>query len=120
MPDFHQNLRIGAVSFLNTVPLIEGLQDAPGIDLQRDLPSRLADLLFEGRIDVGLIPIVEYLRGVGTELAAGVCIASRGPVRTVKVFSRVPLEEAESIAVDRGSPGRRRLRATDTTQFRSC
>jgi chorismate dehydratase len=103
MTDFQRNLRIGAVSFLNTVPLIEGLQDRPGIDLQRDLPSRLADLLFDGRIDVGLIPVVEYLRGVGTELAAGVCIASHGAVRTVKVFSRVPLEEATSVAVDRGS-----------------
>jgi chorismate dehydratase len=103
MTDFHHNLRIGAVSFLNTVPLIEGLQEKAGVDLQRDLPARLADLLFEGCIDVGLIPIVEYLRGVGTELAAGVCIASRGPVRTVKVFSRVPLEESRSVAVDRGS-----------------
>ncbi len=103
MSDFQRNLRIGAVSFLNTVPLIEGLEDRPGIDLQRDLPSRLADLLFEGRIDVGLIPVVEYLRGVGTELVAGVCIASRGPVRTVKVFSQIPLPEATSIAVDRGS-----------------
>jgi chorismate dehydratase len=98
-----RNLRIGAVSFLNTVPLIEGLDRRPGIDLQRDLPARLADLLFDGQIDVGLIPVVEYLRGVGTELAAGVCIASRGPVGTVKVFSQVPLEEATSIAVDRGS-----------------
>lgn len=103
MTSFDRNLRIGAVSFLNTVPLIEGLQDRPGIDLQRDLPSRLADLLYDGAIDVGLIPVVEYLRGVGTELAAGVCIASRGAVRTVKVFSQVPLEEATSIAVDRGS-----------------
>ena len=96
-------LRIGAVSFLNTVPLIEGLQDRPGVELQRDLPARLADLLFEGRIDVGLIPIVEYLRGVGSEIVPGVCIGSRGAVRTVKVFSRVPLGETRSVAVDRGS-----------------
>lgn len=103
MSDDQRNLRIGAVSFLNTVPLIEGLQEAPGVELQRDLPARLADLLFEGRIDVGLIPVVEYLRGVGTEIAPDACIAAHGEVRTVKVFSRVPLEEAESIAVDRGS-----------------
>lgn len=103
MDDLQRNLRIGAVSFLNTVPLIEGLDEAGGIELQRDLPSRLADLLFEGRIDVGLIPVVEYLRGVGTEIVPGICIASHGAVRTVKVFSRVPLEETESVAVDRGS-----------------
>lgn len=98
-----QPLRIGAVSFLNTVPLIEGLEDDPGIELQRDLPARLADLLWEGRIEAGLVPVVEYLRGTGGELVPGVCIASDGPVRTVKLFSRRPVAELESIAVDRGS-----------------
>lgn len=96
-------LRIGAVSFLNSVPLIEGLDEHPEVMLQRDLPARLADLLAEDRIDVGLIPVIEYLRGVGGELVPGVCIGARGPVRTVKVFSREPLEAAEEIAVDRGS-----------------
>lgn len=96
-------LRIGAVSFMNTVPLIDGLDEHPRVLLQRDLPSRLADLLAEDRIDVGLIPAVEYLRGVGGELVPGICIAAHGAVRTVKVFSRDPLEQAVEIAVDRGS-----------------
>ena len=64
-------LRIGAVSFVNTVPLIDGLDQHPRVLLQRDLPARLADLLEEGRIDVGLIPVVEYLRGVGGDLVPG-------------------------------------------------
>lgn len=96
-------LRIGAVSFVNTVPLIDGLDEHPRVLLQRDLPARLADLLAEDRIDVGLIPVVEYLRGVGGDLVPGICIAAHGPVRTVKVFSKGPLEEATEIAVDRGS-----------------
>ncbi len=95
--------RIGAVSFANTIPLIEGLEGDPAVEITRDLPARLADLLYEGRIDVGLIPIVEYLRGVGGDIVPGICIASHGPVRTVKVFSKVPIEEASTIAVDRGS-----------------
>ena len=96
-------LRVGAVSFVNSVPLIDGLDRHPDVLLQRDLPSRLADLLAEDRIDVGLIPVIEYLRGVGGELVPGICIGSRGAVRTVKVFSQGPLEEATEIAVDRGS-----------------
>lgn len=96
-------LRIGAVSFVNSVPLIEGLDQHPDVLLQRDLPARLADLLAEGRIDVGLIPAVEYLRGVGGDLVPGICIGARGAVRTVKVFSRDPLDQAVEIAVDRGS-----------------
>lgn len=98
-----EGLRVGAVSFLNTVPLIEGLQDQPGVLLSRDLPARLADQLEDDQIDVGLIPAVEYLRGVGRELVPGICIGARGAVRTVKVFSQVPLEEVEDVAVDRGS-----------------
>jgi chorismate dehydratase len=96
-------LRIGAVSFVNTVPLIDGLDEHPRVILQRDLPARLADLLAEDRIDVGLIPVVEYLRGVGGDLVPGICIAAHGAVRTVKVFSQHPLDQAVEIAVDRGS-----------------
>lgn len=96
-------LRIGAVSFLNTVPLIHGLDGDSRVMLLRDLPARLADLLYEQRIEVGLLPVVEYLRGIGGDLVPGICIASDGPVRTVKVFSKCPIDQAESIAVDRGS-----------------
>jgi chorismate dehydratase len=95
--------RIGAVSFLNTVPLIHGLEDRDDVSLLRDLPSRLADRLYEEHIEVGLIPIVEYLRGVGSDIVPGICLGSDGPVHSVKVFSRCPLEQADSIAVDRGS-----------------
>lgn len=95
--------RIGVVSFLNTVPLTEGLDQDPQVLITHDLPARLADLLYEERIDVGIVPTVEYLRGVGGDIVPGICIASHGAVRTVKVFSKVPLEEAADIAVDRGS-----------------
>ena len=95
--------RIGAISFLNTVPLIEGLQDQRDVAVMHDLPARLADALFDERIDVGLIPVVEYLRGVGSRIVPGICIASHGAAQTVKVFSKIPLEQAEAIAVDRAS-----------------
>ncbi len=95
--------RIGAVSFLNTVPLIHGLEGREDLRLLRDLPGKLADRLYEGQIDVGLIPVVEYLRGVGGDIVPGICIGAEGPVRSVKVFSKTPIEDAKTIAVDRGS-----------------
>ena len=56
-------LRVGAVSYLNTRPLVYQLQEmAPQIRLHYDLPSRLADDLAGGNLDVALIPSVEYLQ----------------------------------------------------------
>jgi chorismate dehydratase len=95
--------RVGAVSFLNTVPLIYGLDERDDVLLSREVPSRLADRLYDGQVDVGMIPVIEYLRGVGGDIVPGICIGAKGPVHSVKVFSKIPLDEAETIAVDRGS-----------------
>jgi chorismate dehydratase len=65
-----------------------------------DTPGSWAEKLRLGEIDVGLIPIVEHLRGVGESFVPGIGIASDGPVRTVKLYSRVPLEQLQDVAVD--------------------
>jgi chorismate dehydratase len=97
-------VRVGAVNYLNTRPLIcdlEGL--APEAELVLDVPSRLADLLAEGRLDVGLIPVIEYFRAGCYSLVPGIAIASRGPVLSVTLFSRVPWEAVRRVALDAGS-----------------
>src|SRR3954447_23994841 len=99
-------LRVGAVSYLNAKPLYHRLDRwAPGVDLTMDLPSRLASRLADGDLDVALIPSVEYLRGAasGYEILPGFAIAARGAVRSVKLFSRVPFERIERLALDEGS-----------------
>ena len=97
-------LRVGAVNYLNTKPLIEGLTDfAPEIDLSLDLPSRLADRLAAGELEVGLIPAIEYLRGDGYSVVPNCGISSRGPVLSVTVFSRVPWGDIRSVSLDEGS-----------------
>ncbi len=70
-----------------------------------DVPSRLADGLAAGELDVALIPSVEYLRGAsrGYEILPGFAIAARGAVRSVKLFSRVPVETIARLALDEGS-----------------
>ena len=53
-------IRVGAVSYLNTKPLIYGFEHgmmAEEIDLTIDYPSKIAVMLLENTIDVGLVPV---------------------------------------------------------------
>src|SRR4051812_23845410 len=71
-------MRIGAVSYLNTKPLVYGLAElAPQHELVFDLPSRLADDLAAGRLDVALIPSIEYLQHSDYTIISDACIACR-------------------------------------------
>src|SRR5438552_1452343 len=97
-------VRIGAVEYLNTRPLICDLEDlATEAELVLDVPSRLADLLAAGRLDVGLIPVIEYFRAGCYSIVPGISIASRGPVLSVTLFSRVPWAGIRRVALDAGS-----------------
>jgi len=96
-------VRIGAVSYLNTRPLVYGLQSNPEYTLSLDTPGVLSEKLRLGEIDVGLIPIVEYLRGIGDAVLPVSCIATDGPVQTVKLYSRVAPARLNDVAVDSGS-----------------
>jgi chorismate dehydratase len=96
-------VRLGAVSYLNTKPLVDGLDARPDLFTVRfDVPARCAALLHEGRIDVGLIPAIEYLRGE-YRIVPGVAIGSDGPVASVAIFSRVPVERITTLAIDTSS-----------------
>ena len=104
-------LRVGAVSFLNTKPLIypllNGELQTEEIDLSVHVPSRLATLLGNKELDIGLIPIVEYFRandqGKGYCILPNVSIASQGNVLSIQLFSRVPIEDIQHIALDTSS-----------------
>jgi chorismate dehydratase len=99
-----QPLRIGAVSYLNTKPLIYDLEIlAPDAELVLEVPSRLADRLAEGSLDVALIPVIEYFRAGRYTIVPNISIASRGPVLSVTLFSRVPWSEIRRVALDEGS-----------------
>ena len=97
-------LRIGAVNYLNSKPLIEGLAElVPAAELILDYPSRLADDLAAGLLDVALVPSIECLRDPGYEIVSDACVATRGPVMSVKLYSRVPVGDIRSLALDEGS-----------------
>src|SRR5436305_14171161 len=89
-PTMDSPIRIGAVNYLNTKPLICDLELlAPEAELVLELPSKLADQLAAGTLDVALIPIIEYFRAGCYRVVPNISIASRGPVLSVTLFSRV-------------------------------
>jgi chorismate dehydratase len=99
-----RKLRVGAVNYLNTKPLIYGLERfAPQAELVLDFPSRLADDLAAGRLDVALIPSIEFFLDASYTIVSNACIACRGPVLSVKLFSRVPIDSIRTLALDAGS-----------------
>jgi chorismate dehydratase len=99
-------MQIGAVAYLNTKPLIFGLQDRLGHSgsLHLALPSRLAASLQQRVIDIGLIPVVEYLRQRSTyRIVSDAVIACRGPVWSVRILFRKDPCDVRILAVDEGS-----------------
>lgn len=100
----HGNVRIGAVTYLNAKPLVAALADLmPKAKIVFDHPSRLADALEAEHLDVALIPSIEYARHPGYTIVSDACIACDGPVRSVKLFGRVPVEDIRTLALDEGS-----------------
>ncbi len=99
------------MSFLNTKPLIYPLLKGDiafdDILLSLEVPSRLATLLNNGELEVGLIPIVEYFRanslGADYRIIPDIGIVSRGSVLSIQLYSRVPITDIRSIAVDTSS-----------------
>src|SRR5437870_1805327 len=97
-PAIRTELRLGSVSFLNAKPLIYGLDTEPHISLALDVPSRLADLLRTDAVDVALLPVIDYQRLDGLRIVPAGGIASDGPTLTVRIFSRVPIEQITTLA----------------------
>jgi chorismate dehydratase len=97
-------VRLGVVEYLNARPLAYGLGRQPErFSLRFDVPARCAQLLHDGAIDLGTIPSIEYLRGDGLAVVPGVAIGCDGPVESVAIFARTPLDRAETLALDTSS-----------------
>ncbi len=96
--------RLGAISFLNTRPLMYGLEEDESLfDIVYDVPSACADALSAGTIDVGLIPAVEYARHGGGLIVPELAIGAVGEVLTVRLFYRGELGRIQRIAADTSS-----------------
>jgi len=96
-------VRLGAVGYLNARPLVVGLDQSPQFTLRYDIPSECARLLQAGDIDLGLVPSIEYLRDDAYRIVPDLAITSCGPVTSVALYSRRPIEDVRSIVMDTSS-----------------
>jgi chorismate dehydratase len=98
-------MRVCAVSYLNTVPLVWGMLEGPqrGVfDLSFEVPSVCADKVKSGEADIGIIPVATLLEQ-DLAIFRGAGIACRREVRTILLISKAPLPSVEVLAVDSGS-----------------
>lgn len=94
-------IRIAYVRYLNTRPLVEGLQGTEGVELLPAAPSHIADMVRSGEADVGLPSIVDAV-GEGEPLAVlpvGM-IGCDGPTMTVRLYSAAPLDQIDRVHAD--------------------
>ncbi len=92
--------RIGAVSFFNSKPLIDGLDAQDDIDLSLRVPSALLEGLINRTLDVALLPVIDYQRLDGARIIPAGGIGCDGPTLTVRIFSQTPAEKITTLACD--------------------
>ena len=98
-----RKIRVGIVSYRNTLPLAYGLQSdiiSHEIDLIQETPAVLADMLIEEKIDLGLIPVAAILDLKEYHIVGDYCIGTETEVATVCLFSEVPLHEIKKVFLD--------------------
>lgn len=98
-----KKIRVGIVNYLNTRPLIYGLERPPiseRIELTGNYPSRLAEQLLNDEIDVGLVPVAVLKKMPEYHIVGDHCIGTEGEIASVALFSEVPLEEIRKVYLD--------------------
>lgn len=101
-----RRLRISAISYLNTAPLMwdfEHGQAGRNFEISYTLPSNCARQLAAGTADIGIIPVAAYTSTPDLVVLPGVAIASRRPVRSILLVSKVPVEKIRTVALDTSS-----------------
>ncbi|HEV8283368.1 MAG TPA: menaquinone biosynthesis protein [Chitinophagaceae bacterium] len=99
----NKKIKVGSVSYLNTRPLVYGLKLPPineEIELVEETPARLAELLMNDDIDVGLIPVAIIPQLKQYFIVSDYCIGTESEVASVCLFSEVPLEEIQKVYLD--------------------
>lgn len=101
--NMQKKIRVGAVSYLNTKPLIYGFGQGPiqqQVELTLDYPARLAGMMQEGKLDIALLPVASIPSIEGATVFSRYCIASDRQVASVCLFSEVPIEEIQELYLD--------------------
>jgi chorismate dehydratase len=101
--ELDRKIRVGAVSYLNTKPLLYGIERSPirkDIELIIDYPARIAAMLVRDEIDMGLVPVAIIPSLKEHYINGDYCIGSDGSVASVCLFSECPIYEVEKVLLD--------------------
>ena len=105
-----RRLRISAISYLNTAPLMWDFEHEPErtklreqFDVTYTIPSACATALRDGTADIGIIPAAAYASIPGLVILPGVAIAAKNAVRSILLVSHKPLEQVKGVAMDTSS-----------------
>jgi chorismate dehydratase len=101
-----RRLRISAISYLNTAPLMWDFEHGDSgrhFNISYTLPSACARALAEGAADIGIIPAAAYATIPALHILPDVAIASRRAVRSILLVSKVPVEQVRTVALDTSS-----------------
>jgi chorismate dehydratase len=101
-----RRLRISAISYLNTAPLMwdfEHAQAGRQFDISYTIPSACAQALEAATADIGIIPAAAYALIPGLKILPDVAIASRRAVRSILLVSKMPIEKIRTVALDTSS-----------------
>lgn len=97
-------IRISAVSYLNTIPFIYGMENNKDllsiIEWSKDIPSECARKLLNDEVDVGLVPVAIIPKLQHPKIISDYCIGANGKVDSVLLLSDVPLHKIEKIILD--------------------
>lgn len=102
------NFKLGSVPYLNARPLTDWFTETEegrslGASVEFILPSQLAPRLEPGELAAGLVSAVAWVRRPQLVYAPGISVACDGPVRSVRVFSQVPVSKIKRVALDTSS-----------------
>src|SRR5581483_3525893 len=113
-PAAMRRLKISAISYLNTAPLMWDFEhgrpaaegdtlSAEDFEISYTIPSRCAEALRAGSADIGIIPAVTYATIPDLVILPDAAIAAKGPVRSILLVSKTPLEQITTLAADTSS-----------------
>ncbi|MDR3235728.1 MAG: menaquinone biosynthesis protein [Prevotellaceae bacterium] len=97
------NVKITAVSYLNTIPFLYGIRHsavADAIDMTIDTPAVCAQQLASGQTDVSLVPVAAIPGMPYYQYAGNFCIGAVGKVRSVALFTNTGLQNLKTVYLD--------------------
>lgn len=101
--DFAMLVRVSAISYLNTIPFVYGLENHPirkKIDMELSTPAQAAEKLQKGYIDIGIVPVAIIPQVENNLIISDYCIGAEGKVASVLLCSSKPIDKIEEIYLD--------------------